>query len=39
LSVEFVRKYPNFRFCLRVGGREVVHRPIVEEGKVMLVEE
>jgi hypothetical protein len=40
VTVELVREHPNLRFCLRLGGTaEAVHRPKVEGGKVVLVEE
>jgi hypothetical protein len=34
VTPEFVTEHPNVRFCLRLE-REVVHRPIVERGKVV----
>jgi hypothetical protein len=37
VTVEFVREPLNLRFTLRVGGREVVHCPGIEGGKVVLV--
>jgi hypothetical protein len=39
VTTQFVNAHPNLRFCLRLEGREVVHRPIVQRGKVVLVEE
>jgi hypothetical protein len=32
VTTQFVTEHPNLRFCLRLGGREVVNRPIVEGG-------
>jgi hypothetical protein len=39
VTVECIRKKPKFMFCLRLEEREVGHWPIVERGKVVLVEE
>jgi hypothetical protein len=34
VTTEFVTGHPNLRFCLRLEGREVVHRPTLQGGKV-----